>query len=170
MCDHFLFRWFQDGHVIAGETSDKLDLRNIQRDLHTKDIVCEATNAGGSSSRSFTMNIECKFILCWCYVFCLLGITFVNNRVSSGLNPRMRILWFPRDCWAYEALGNLMHCLIIWDNGVFLWQWRCQLLGCCHGDCHVNYSGNHYSGNSCCKVLWFFSFFILIHVEWHAFA
>ncbi|ELU18154.1 hypothetical protein CAPTEDRAFT_184834 [Capitella teleta] len=53
-----VWKWFADGVALGGETSNSLVLKTLSRDLHTKDVVCEATNSVGSSSKTFKLNIE----------------------------------------------------------------------------------------------------------------
>ena len=47
--------------MVSGATRNVLDIEVVLRDLHGKNIVCEATNGVGSMQQKQTLNVECRF-------------------------------------------------------------------------------------------------------------
>ncbi len=57
----FRCRWYRAGTPVEGATRAQLDLVAIERDLHGKAIVCEASNRVGASNQSYTLALECEY-------------------------------------------------------------------------------------------------------------
>ncbi len=54
-------RWFLDGNIVAGEHSDKMALRDVDRSLNGKIVTCEVSNRVGKSEVTHTLEILCEF-------------------------------------------------------------------------------------------------------------
>lgn len=56
-------RWYIDDVELEGETAHTLILHNVQRDKHGKVLACEGTNEVGSIRRTYTLTVECKYLI-----------------------------------------------------------------------------------------------------------
>ena len=52
--------WRMDGKLLE-QTGEQLILKQLTREQHGKEIVCEASNAVGAGKGSLSMNVTCKY-------------------------------------------------------------------------------------------------------------
>ena len=83
------YRWFKGDDEVAAAITNVLDIEVMPRELHGKDIVCEATNSIGSTRQHQTLNVECRshrICVCYnkyapdmasCHILSTLGILFI---------------------------------------------------------------------------------------------
>ena len=84
------FRWFSNDKLLKKKRSNKLLISNITRDHHNNVIKCEANNSIGKSEESETLNIACKFYLCFYRTSVIKGSPFLNGQtLTSCRGPQM---------------------------------------------------------------------------------
>ncbi|KAK2168258.1 hypothetical protein NP493_1239g00032 [Ridgeia piscesae] len=88
------WKWYKGDAVVSGATRNVLDIEVVLRDLHGKNIVCEATNGVGSMQQKQTLNVEYgpKFMSKSNYVSADIGDdATLTCQVDS--NPPPAIIW-----------------------------------------------------------------------------
>lgn len=55
------FRWLLGGEVVVEQSSNVFLIPSIRRQLHGKEVTCEATNKAGTTQQTTTLDIACTF-------------------------------------------------------------------------------------------------------------